>query len=140
MGRAVDVMSLPRSIEEEIREYLREHKALDLRSTLEKISEDQRRLFEKYMSHDAEDRERHAETMGDLKGISLRVLKLEEADKELSKDIDDSRRWHIESLEKGGERQHQQLTWIRQNWFLVAGGALAWLVSTAVAIVALFKK
>lgn len=133
-------MPLPKSIEDELREYLRHSQELDLGRTLERICEDQRKFFERLVAHDAEDKERHAELRGDLKGLSLRVGSLEKSDSKLEKDLDDSKRWRIELAEGKGRETSEQLQWIRRNWLPTVMLIVTWLTSTGIAVFELVRK
>ncbi len=59
-------------LENELREFLKEHRESDTSRTL-------KRMLDELVSHEAKDEERHTESMGERRGISMRVAKLEEA-------------------------------------------------------------
>lgn len=109
------VPRIPRAIEEELREYLREQKEADIKGSLD-------RLADLFMRHDAEDKQRHEELRGDVRGMSLRVGQLERyaertetrlkylegrTDKN-ERDIDESGRWILRDQDSALTRARER--------------------------------
>lgn len=101
-----------------LREFLAEQRQADIKGTLD-------RLADLYIQHDADDKVRHAELQGDIRGLSIRVGRLEKNDEKLEADVEKSGSWHIESLKE--QRENAQF-WNR-HWPSI--------VSAVVAVVAL---
>lgn len=112
-------------IERELRDYLRAQKESDAIGT-------QKRLADWAIQHDADDKVRHTEVLGevrsmaselrgDIRGLSLRVGKLEKSDEKLEDKLEQSGSWEREALQAQVHKAHESGTWMKRQ-------GLAWLI------------
>lgn len=115
-------------IEAELRDYLRAQREADVKGSLD-------RLADLFVQHDADDKVRHSELKGDIKGLSLRVGALERSDEKLEKRVEQSGSWDREALEAEVIRARESQNWWRQQGWKWIVGALAALAMLALNVV-----
>lgn len=129
-------MPVPKDIEEELREFMREQREAEVGATL-------RHLTDTITAHDADDKVRHVELQGEIRGLSLRVGALEKNDEQLAKRdekleerLEKSGSWDREALQAQAITARDDANWWKRNWLSM----LATIVAIGSAIAALAKK
>lgn len=123
-------------IETELREYLRSQREADAVGT-------QRRLADWAIQHDADDKIRHTELLGevrnvatelrgDFRGLSLRVGRLEKSDEKLEDRIDRSGSWDLEAAQAQAKIANDSHNWWKRQGVTWLVGGLAGVAVMAV--------
>ena len=105
-------------VDEELLAFIQEQRSVDLIGEV-------RRIADLFMRHDAEDKERHRELKGEIKGLSLRVGELErKSDKQESR-LDDSQRIILyDAIEKKREAE-EKVSFLKKHGFGIIASILA---------------
>lgn len=121
-------MSRPEEVDKLLFEFLVEQKKADLLGTVQRIADRQ-------LEFEGEVRGIVAELRGEIRGLSIRVGKLEQADEKLEKKVEQSGSWDREALIAQHATTRDDLNWWRRNWLVIAIA----LASLATSIASFFK-
>jgi hypothetical protein len=116
--------------EEELLRYLREQREADMAGML-------RRLHNEFLEHDKRDTERHAELRADMRGVSMRVGRLEHDAKDLEEEITDHGRRSYADLEKQLAEEKGNGKWLRRNWIPLVAAVFSVFTGAAALVVAI---
>ncbi len=120
-------------LEAQLAEYLTHQKTLDLTGSL-------RRFQDWTLNHDHEDKERHAEIMGSLKGHSLRIGALEDAAEHLGERADQSGSWQMQKAEADALIARANANWWRDKTVTIVVGLVMLVLGGASTLLFGFKK
>lgn len=102
-------------IEEMLRAFLEEQRSADISGSL-------RRIWDQLNHHEKEDERRHAEIHGDVRGLSIRVGRLEHADEKIEEKLEKSGSWDREALIAEAKEHKENANWFsREGWKWVLG-------------------
>lgn len=120
-------------LEDQLSEYLSHQKSLDLSGSL-------RRFQDWTLAHDAEDKERHAEIMGSLKGHSLRIGALEKDADKLEDRADQSGSWQMQKAEADALVARANANWWRDKTMTIMVGLVMLVLGGAGTMLFGFRK
>ena len=122
-------MPMKDDTEKLLRDFLDAQQKADVGSAL-------RHLADTVTRHDADDKTRHAELLGELKGHSLRIGALEKNDDKLEDRMERSGSWDREAIQAQALVARDDANWWKRNWISM----VAALVAIGSAIASMVKK
>ena len=122
-------MALTDDTEAMLRAYLEDQRKADLGTAVKHLADWGTR-------HDADDKVRHTELLGEIRGLSLRVGALERNDDKIEDRLERSGSWDREALQAQALTARDDANWWKRNWLSM----VATVVAIVGAIAAFTKK